>query len=74
VTPQAHRGSGAGTGWGSADRVERFSLRRGMMLVPPDPTKPAVTIHRTPSDHRSWKNVVAQLRAGGLEWPWPPSK
>ncbi len=52
-----------GQGW----RVR--PIKKGLMLVPPDPTKPAVTIHRTPSDHRSWKNVVAQLRAGGLEWP-----
>ena len=43
-----------------------------MMLVPPDPTKPAVTIHRTPSDHRAFRNTVAKLRASGLEWPWPP--
>lgn len=42
------------------------------MLVPPDPARPAVTIHRTPSDRRSWNNTVAQLRASGLEWPWPP--
>ena len=46
-------------------------LKKGLMLVPPDPTKPAVTLHRTPSDRRSWKNTVAQLRWAGLEWPWP---
>lgn len=48
------------------------SIKKGLMLVPPDPTKAAVTIHRTPSDRRSWNNAVAQLRSSGLEWPWPP--
>jgi len=47
-------------------------IKKGVMLVPPDLARPAVTIHRTPSDPRSWNNTVAQLRASGLEWPWPP--
>ena len=47
-------------------------IKKGMMLVPPDPTKPAVAIHRTPSDHRAFRNTVAKLRASGMEWPWPP--
>ena len=47
-------------------------LTKGVMLVPPDPTKAAVTLHRTPSDCRSRNNTLAQLRASGLAWPWPP--
>jgi hypothetical protein len=32
---------------------------------PPDTTKPMVVIPKTPSDHRSLKNTIAQLRRSG---------
>lgn len=34
---------------------------------PPDRTKPMVTISSTPSDHRAYKNMVAQLRRSGAD-------
>lgn len=46
-------------GW----RVEERS--KGWMVYPPDKTKPAITIHRTPSDHRAWRNMISQLRRAG---------
>lgn len=50
----------------------RRDTKKGFFLVPPDPTKPLVQIHRTPSDHRALKNTLAQMRRSGLVWPWPP--
>lgn len=55
-------------GW----RVE--STKKGFRLLPPDPSKSAVAIHRTPSDHRAMKNTIAQMRRSGFVWPWPPPK
>jgi len=40
--------------------------------VPPDPKKPIVIGSGTPSDHRSIKNFLGQLRRSGFIWPWPP--
>jgi len=46
--------------------------KKGLQLIPPDPAKEIVTVHRTPSDHRALTNVLAELRRQGLIWPWPP--
>jgi hypothetical protein len=34
---------------------------------PPDRDKPMVTIPNTPSDHRSLRNLIAQLRRSGAD-------
>ena len=39
------------------------------MVYPPEPDKPAVTIHETLSDHRSWKNQMAALKRSGYQEP-----
>ncbi len=43
--------------------------RRGLKLVPPDPTKQIVFVHSTPSDRRAIKNAIAEMRRQGLQWP-----
>lgn len=40
---------------------------RGIMAYPPDKTRPIVAIHRTPSDHRAWANMLAALRRSGFQ-------
>lgn len=40
--------------------------KTGWLLIPPDPSKPAVTLHRTPSDHRWDRNALSRLRKSGL--------
>lgn len=40
--------------------------KNGWMVVPPDESKPIVTIHRTPSDRRAWNNMMATLRRSGF--------
>lgn len=62
------QGAALEQGW----RVEK--IKKGVRLVPPDPSKPMVVIHRTPSDHRALKNTIAQMRRSGFVWPWPPRK
>jgi hypothetical protein len=42
------------------------TTRNGWMVYPPDKTKPGVAIHGTPSDHRSWANMTAELRRAGF--------
>jgi hypothetical protein len=49
-------------------------IKKGFRLVPPDPTKPMVVIHGTPSDRRALANTKAQMRRSGLVWPWPPQR
>jgi len=39
---------------------------RHIKLIPPDPTKPIVTIARSASDWRAFKNALAQLRRSGF--------
>lgn len=34
-------------------------------LFPPDKTKPIVVVPNTPSDHRSLRNSIAQIRRSG---------
>lgn len=40
---------------------------RGYMVFPADRSLAAVTIHKTPSDHRAWKNMISQLRRSGYD-------
>ena len=42
------------------------TVKSGWMVVPPDESKPIVTIHGTPSDHRAWNNMMAALRRSGF--------
>jgi hypothetical protein len=46
-------------------------LRKGVMLVPPDASKQAVTWHGSPSDVRAVRNFLALMRGSGLIWPPP---
>ena len=43
-----------------------------LRLTPPDPDKDSVTIGGTPSDFRSRRNTISQMKQNGLIWPWPP--
>ncbi|WP_427017856.1 hypothetical protein ACQCSX_04375 [Pseudarthrobacter sp. P1] len=44
-------------------RIEE--IKSGWQVYPPNTTLDPITIHGTPSDHRSWKNMMARLvRAG----------
>lgn len=52
-------------GW----RVER-TTKGHIRFVPPDATMPMVIASGTPSDQRSIKNLIAQLRRSGFIWPW----
>jgi hypothetical protein len=45
--------------------------RKGMQLVPPDPGRPIVQVHKTPSDHRALRNLLAEMRRSGFVWPPP---
>ena len=47
------------SGW----RVE--AVKKGWMLYPPDKSQSGVLIHKTPSDHRAWKNMMSELRKRG---------
>lgn len=39
---------------------------KGMDVLPPDTTKQAVAIHKTPSDARWYENCMKYLRRGGF--------
>lgn len=41
--------------------------KAGWFAIPPDEAKPMVAIHRTPSDHRAWNNMLAHLRRSGFQ-------
>lgn len=47
------------SGW----RVEEIS--KGWMIFPPDKSLSGVTVHKTPSDWRAWKNILSELRRRG---------
>lgn len=49
-------------------------VKKGARLVPPDPNKDMVVIHKTPSDVRAIRNTIAEMRRQGFVWPWPPGK
>lgn len=40
-------------------------VKGGWNLFPPDKTMPPINVHKTPSDHRAWKNTMARLRRAG---------
>lgn len=44
------------------------AIKAGTMWFSPDGVS-KVTVHRTPSDHRTFDNMLQQFRAGGLQWP-----
>lgn len=41
-------------------------IKAGWMVFPRDKGKPPVTIHRTPSDHRTTKNTYHDMIRSGL--------
>jgi hypothetical protein len=43
--------------------------RKGLKLVPPDPSKQVVFVHQTPSDQRAMRNAIAEMKRQGLQWP-----
>jgi hypothetical protein len=43
--------------------------RRHPVLYPDDPNQPAIRIPTTPSDRRSLRNFIAQVRRAGGTWP-----
>lgn len=45
--------------------------KSGWLLFPNDKSLPPVLVHKTPSDHRAWRNTLARLRRAGLVWPPP---
>ena len=45
-------------------RIE--TRRKRWMIYPPDTSRPAVMIHKTPSDRRSWANMLSELRRSGF--------
>lgn len=45
-------------------RIEK--TKSGWMVYPPDKSKPGVSIHGTPSDRRSWANMISELRRSGF--------
>ena len=54
-------------GWRVEDRGDSWFCKS------PDMTT-MVTVHKTPSDVRAWKNSIARMRRGGLIWPAPKKK
>lgn len=46
-------------------RIDRVG--DGWKLTPPDPTKPKVLLHATPSDRRAIDNARARLRRAGFD-------
>lgn len=55
-------------GW----KIDR--TKKGIRLVPPDPTKAIVIIHGSPSEQRGLRNKLSEMKRSGLIWPWPPTK
>lgn len=45
-------------------RIE--TRRKGWMIYPPDTSRSAVMIHKTPSDRRAWANMLSELRRSGF--------
>ena len=45
-------------------RIE--TRRNGWMIYPPDTSRSAVMIHKTPSDRRAWANMLSELRRSGF--------
>lgn len=45
----------------------RVEDSRHFRCFPPDVTKPIVVIAKTPSDRRTWQNMLALLRRSGFD-------
>lgn len=45
---------------------KRTDTKSGWIVYPPDKNLSGVAIHKTPSDHRAWKNLMAELRRRGF--------
>lgn len=43
-------------------------LKSGVMYLAPDGIS-KITVHRTPSDSRSFNNMVGEFRRAGMRWP-----
>ena len=41
--------------------------KSGYTAYPPDKAKGPVMIHKTPSDHRAWANMLSELRRSGYQ-------
>jgi predicted RNA binding protein YcfA (HicA-like mRNA interferase family) len=52
-------------GW----RVER-TKKGHPVFYPPNPARRPIVGSGTPSDQRSLNNVLSELKASGLIWPW----
>jgi hypothetical protein len=48
--------------------------KKGINFIPPDPAKPIVNWHGTPSDWRAVRNLLAQMKGSGFMWPPPRRK
>jgi len=48
-------------------------IKNGYMLRSPD-GETAVTVHRSTSDVKAWRNALAKMRRGGFVWPPPKRK
>lgn len=66
--------------WKSIERAateqgwRKEPTKKGFRMLPPDPSKPAVQVHQTPSDRRALANTLAEMKRSGLVWPWPPKR
>lgn len=50
-----------------SEQGARIEIRRkGWMIYPPDVSRSAVMIHKTPSDRRAWANMLSELRRSGF--------
>ncbi|EGR97270.1 hypothetical protein [Cutibacterium namnetense] len=50
-----------------SEQGARIEIRRkGWMIYPPDASRSAVMIHKTPSDRRAWANMLSELRRSGF--------
>lgn len=45
-------------------RIE--TRRKGWMIYPPDTSRSAVMVYKTPSDRRAWANMLSELRRSGF--------
>lgn len=40
-------------------------VKKGWMIYPPDKALSPIAVHKTPSDHRAWQNILGRLRRAG---------
>lgn len=41
---------------------------KGYFIVPPNTEHALIAVHKTPSDARAFKNLIARLRRTGFDW------